>query len=254
MCIIFINQHADYPIIIAANRDEYYARPTVNAHFWTGKPILAGKDLLAGGTWLGVTRTGRFAAVTNYRQPEQLPSGKSRGLLVTDFLESNLSQNEFSELLSQTSGDYAGYNCVFGNLSTKSTDIQYVSNRAKSPLTINHGIVGLSNALLDTPWPKVILGKKRISALLENRFDIEEWMYALKDNQCADDIHLPETGLTIETERKLSPIFIQSDNYGTRCSTVITIGKSGIVNFFERTYIEEGICTENHHFCFEVNP
>lgn len=254
MCIIFIitNKHPDFPIIIAANRDEYYSRPTASAHFWPDVQILAGKDLLAGGTWLGVNRQGYFAAVTNYRQTELSVPSQSRGLLVTHFLTGNHDFTEYFHRLSTTTHDYAGYNCVFGQLSPENSQIMYFSNRAEKSASLNSGIYGLSNALLDTPWPKVITGKMHIETLLAHAFDIEEWLQALRDSQGAEDEDLPDTGLTMATERMLAPIFIQGENYGTRSSTVITVSHTGILSFYERTYTAGGTCIQNQQFSFEI--
>lgn len=256
MCLIFIiaNQHPEFPIIIAANRDEYYSRPTASAHFWPDKAILAGKDLLAGGTWLGVTPQGRFAAVTNFRQPVQAMPQKSRGLLVTDFLESHLSPEEYVEILVREQQEYAGFNALFGTLAPTTSHIHYFSNQNTPAFFLANGIYGLSNALLDTPWHKVTLGKTRIGHLLQKDFDIEEWMDTLRDDQAADDNNLPDTGISLETERFLSPMFIAGNDYGTRCSTVITVSSQGILNFFERTYTQDGICTINAQFSFGIIP
>jgi uncharacterized protein with NRDE domain len=260
MCLIFIiaDQHPEFPLIIAANRDEYYSRPTASAHFWPDKAILAGKDLLAGGTWLGVTPQGRFAAVTNFRQPHQVPDQampqKSRGLLVTDFLESHLSPEEYLATLAKKQQEYAGFNALFGTLAQTSSRIHYFSNQDVPTFFLENGIYGLSNALLDTPWHKVTLGKTRIGRLLQKDFDIEEWMETLRDDKVADDNNLPDTGISLKTERFLSPMFIAGNDYGTRCSTVITVSSQGILNFFERTYIKSGICTNNTQFSFGIIP
>lgn len=252
MCIIFIiqNQHPNFPIIIAANRDEYYSRPTVSAHFWPKHPdLLAGMDKLAGGTWLGVTRQGRFAAVTNYREPDPQPGQYSRGQLVTRFLLSHDSNTTYTQKLQETSSLYAGFNCIYGTL-TSTGQLQYFSNRSLQTTTLGSGIYGLSNAQLDSPWPKITQGKSEIDYLLAKTFAAEDWLDFLGNNHITNDSELPDTGIGIDKERLLSSRFIQTENYGTRCSTIITVSKTGVLDFTERNYQQNGANTR--HFSFEI--
>ncbi len=266
MCLIFIAQqaHPDYPLIIAANRDEFYNRPSQPAHFWPEhskqrSQLLAGKDLLAGGTWLGITRTGRFAAITNYRHIDNKHYDKSRGNLITDFLNSSDSPDNFTRYLYNNQSQYAGFNCIYGLLSAPHPYLHYFGNHAENTQTLQPGIYGLSNALLDTPWHKVTQGKQAIQTLIEKPFNIEEWLTMLSNKEQADDSKLPDTGIGSDKERQLSPRFIQLKEYGTRCSSVITVSKDNTVRFTERSYITDSRSVSDtqqltKHFQFRLPP
>lgn len=256
MCLIFlaINQHPDYPLIIAANRDEFYSRPSESAHFWPEHPqILAGKDNLAGGTWLGITRQGRFAAVTNYREMTSYTGTVSRGNLVSDFLTGRDNNNHYTQKLVQTAGLFSGFNCLYGTLSP-AADLHYFSNRQTIPQHLGTGIYGLSNGVLDSGWPKVTRGKQHLRSLLSLPFHVDNWLELLANRQIAGDSELPDTGIGQEKEQLLSPIFISSANYGTRCSTVIAIDDNNIVSFTERTFKPGGTVAGQYHFNFEIKP
>jgi uncharacterized protein with NRDE domain len=239
MCLLFIaiNRHPDYPLVIAGNRDEYYRRLTGKLSFWEDRPgILAGRDLEAGGTWLGVTRSGRMAAVTNYRDPSRLrANAPSRGLLVLDFLAGSSPPPDFCRDNADRMARCNGFNMILGDLSA----LYYYSNRGRGPVSrIPDGLHGLSNHLLDTPWPKVEKGKKALAGLLSapGPLDAGAVLAVLQDRERAPDDALPETGVGLDWERKLSPLFIVTDGYGTRSSSVIFVDRQNRVTFSERTF------------------
>lgn len=236
MCSIFIayKAHPRYRLIVAANRDEYYERPTAQANFWNDtKDILAGRDLKYGGTWLGVTKSGKFAAVTNYRDPFAPAGGLSRGELVTNFLKSEEDAERYLKNIERRAKDYSGFNLFVADTES----LVYFSNRELKRKNLSSGIYGLSNHLLDTSWQKVVKGKAALSALIEMKEITSEDAFAfLSDNTKVDDSILPDTGIGLEKERLLSPIFITSPVYGTRSSTVVLFETSGEVTFVERTF------------------
>ncbi len=226
MCVILFafNAHPDRPLILAANRDEFYERPALAADYWPEEPnIFAGRDLIGGGTWLGVTRAGRFAAVSNYRDPSAPTGTRSRGKLVLDFLRSDERAEDYLDAVAARSDDYSGFNLLVGELSDRSRIIYYYSNRNGTPRKLDSGVYGLSNHLLDTPWPKVAKGKSRLERAMNvgPGVDKESLFELLADDKIADDSQLPTTGVPIEVERALSATFIRTPGYGTRCSTVL---------------------------------
>jgi uncharacterized protein with NRDE domain len=240
MCLILIahGAHSDFPLVIAANRDEYYQRPTARAGFWQDHPhILAGRDLECMGTWLGVTRGGRFAALTNFRDPrERKADAPSRGQLVSDFLASDQEPLEYLGDVAMQARRYNGFNLLAGD-----TDgVFYFSSRTGSVQQLSPGIHGLSNHLLDTPWPKVERGKQRLQAALAGEFDAEALLDLLHDREPAPESELPETGIGLELERVLSPALIVSPQYGTRASTAVLFSEDGSVSFAERTILPGG--------------
>jgi len=240
MCLILFAHkvHPEYPLIVAANRDEFYKRPTEAAKWWKSYPgLLGGKDLIGGGSWFSVNEKGNFAALTNIREPENFnKDAPSRGPLVTDFL---LKKNDPAQYISsiQNSGKaYNGFNLLLGD----GKDIYYFSNRSESLGKLEPGVYGLSNHLLDTPWPKVKKGKEKLSRLLENPvISPKSLLEGLKDKEIEEDANLPSTGVPIEWERSLSAMYIEMENYGTRCSTILTISNENVVNFLEESYIPE---------------
>lgn len=237
MCLIFlaINQHPVYPLIIAANRDEFYNRQTAPADFWNDHPaILGGRDLEAKGTWMAMTTTGRISMITNYRDPKNIdPKAPSRGQLVSDFLTSEQTAPEYLKEVEQNGKRYNGYNLIVGNLEA----LYYYSNYRSGIDLIPNGIHGLSNHLLDTPWPKVKQGKEQFQdILLQSEINPEALFQFLKNEDKAPDALLPETGIGLERERALSSMFIKTKGYGTRCSTVILINHQKEVSFTERVY------------------
>jgi len=238
MCLLLmaLNTHATYPLILLANRDEYYERPTASARFWDEAPfVLAGKDLRAGGTWLGITRKGRIAAVTNYRDPASIKQGApSRGRLVSDFLLGQRGAEEYIEKLDREAVKYNGFNLIIGERG----QYYWYSNRDDGVQLLSAGIYGLSNHLLDTPWPKVAKSKAALVHLLSEQKEpsLENLFLILTDRTTAGDEHLPHTGIGLEWERILSPIFIKSPTYGTRSSTVMLIDADNHVTFVEKTF------------------
>lgn len=239
MCLILFayEVHPLYRLIAAANRDEFYTRPAQPASFWPDAPgLLAGRDLTEGGTWLGITRGGRFSAVTNYRDPRALVSqARSRGHLVADYLRGSESPGRYLARVAERGGDYNGFNLLAGDAST----LHYYSNRGdEGPRALAPGIYGLSNHLLDTAWPKVEAGKRGLAEMVASGREIEaeELFHLLSSRERADDARLPETGVGIEMERMLSPLFIESEGYGTRCSTVTLVRRDGLIELIERTH------------------
>ncbi len=237
MCIILfaIDQHPKYKFILAANRDEFYERPTAPTDFWAENPnILAGKDLVHGGTWLGVTKTGRFAAVTNFRDPNQPKGRLSRGNLVKDFLFRGDSPQHYLQQIQSDRDNYTGFNLLIGELS-HNTNVAYYSNISDEIITLNSGIYGLSNHLLDTDWHKVKSGKAKLQNSL-NEITTDNLLEILADKTVANDEDLPNTGIGLERERILSPIFIETPIYGTRCSSVLLVADDDEVTFNEKSY------------------
>ncbi|MBL7993895.1 NRDE family protein [bacterium] len=237
MCLILLSYHAHpaYPVIIAANRDEFYDRRTKPAAYWDDNPeILAGKDLQGGGTWLGVSKRGRIAMITNYREPGSFnPDAPTRGKLVSDFLAGHETAMNYLQHVKRGAQSYNGFNLILGD----DSGFYYFSNRSGEIKQLQRGVFGLSNHLLDTPWPKVEKSKKHLLKALEQTQINENEIFAiLSDTARADDTRLPDTGVGIELEKILSPVFIRSPKYGTRCSTVILIDKNANVRFVERTY------------------
>ena len=240
MCLIFLGYdvHPAYRLIVAANRDEYYDRPTKPLDFWEDVPeILAGRDMIGMGTWMGITRSGRFAAITNYRDPlSQKSDAPSRGLLVSRFLSENMSPKRYLESVRMSGHEYNGFNLLIGDRSA----LWYYSNKGNDILQITPGIYGLSNHLLDTPWHKVEKGKAALKTVFaEAEIDIAAIFHILGDREYPPDDKLPDTGVGITWERILSPIFVASDSYGTRSSSVLLIKKTGEIFFEERSFIPE---------------
>lgn len=240
MCLILFGwqAHAEFPLVVAANRDEFFARPAQPAHWWDDAPgLLAGRDLEAGGTWMGVSRSGRFAALTNYRDPSQrLTGAPSRGALVRHCLESDDDTHATLTRIAANSSVYAGFNLLA--FDGDSLAIHESTTGKVRPLA--PGVYGLSNHLLDTPWPKVRRARESFAAALDALPDDGRLLELLTDDQGAPDEHLPQTGVSIEWERWLSPAFIRAPGYGTRCSSVLTIAHDGGVRYREWTWDERG--------------
>lgn len=236
MCLILVawQAHPDYPLVVAANRDEFFARPTAPAAFWQDAPqILAGRDLQAGGTWLGVNRQGCFAALTNYREGAQPhANAPSRGALVADFLAGETDAAAYLAALAAHGADYAGFNLFVGD----GRRLGYYANRGKGPLWLAPGIYGLSNHLLDTPWPKLASAKKAFAKALTGLPTQTPFFDLLADREIVPDAHLPETGVPLDWERILSAVFVSSPAYGTRASTLLTIHREGQVTLTERSF------------------
>ncbi len=253
MCLIVFayNAHPSYQLILAANRDEFYERPSSPADFWEDAPqILAGKDLKEGGTWLGITREGKFAAITNYRDPAAFKiNAQSRGKLVRNFLCGNQSANKYLENISQQSDKYNGYNLILRD----NEGLYIFSNRGEKQ-KLGAGIYGLSNHLLDTPWPKILRAKKKLKVTLKEKgAALEDALFAiLSSSHVAPDDKLPATGVGREWERLLSPIFIKSPGYGTRSSTILLLGKNKRVKFVEKVFDEKSELWLTSRFSFST--
>jgi len=241
VCLIAFawRSHPRYRLVVAANRDEYFGRPAAPAGFWDDhRNVLAGRDLEAGGTWLGITLNGRFAALTNYRNPADKKTGApSRGALVADFLTGRTSAEEYVRLVEKGGVDYNGFSLLVGDVGS----MFFFSNRGDRATRVAPGVHGLSNHLLDTPWPKVEKAKARFAALLDGAFDSERAFGLLNDTERASGGELPSTGVSLELEERLSAIRILAvGDYGTRCSTALCFGQDGRIEFHERSYSEEG--------------
>lgn len=240
MCLIVLAWRArsDLPLVVAANRDEWRDRPAEAAHWWPDHPgLLAGRDLQAGGTWMGITRAGRFAAVTNFRDPaERRSTAKSRGALVTEYLLGNDSPARFLSNLSARSHEYSGFNLIAGD----GASLFFFGSREGEPRAIEPGVHGLSNHLLDEPWPKVRRGSLAMLAALEAKDPAPALFDMLSDAEGAPDEELPATGVGVEWERRLASALITGPEYGTRASTVLVIPSSGDVRFEERSRAADG--------------
>ncbi len=261
MCLIIFAHQADarFPLIVAANRDEFYARPTQQADFWTDaglpSPLLAGKDLLAGGTWLGMTASGRFAAVTNIRDPsQQEPRPHSRGELTRDFLQGTATPADYCQALATRLDDYAGFNLLVGDRAT----LCYLNNQTRQVEELVPGVYGLSNGRLNSPWPKVRKGRERLQELLLRDVtpDTDDLLLMMRDAEQASDAELPDTGVPVALERTLSSAFIRNAErrYGTLCSTAILIDAQGGCRFSEQNFDENGAAGSAHHYRFTLQP
>jgi uncharacterized protein with NRDE domain len=251
MCLVLLDlhTHAAYPLTVAANRDESYARPAAPAAWWPDAPgVLAGRDLLGGGTWMGVARDGRWAAVTNVREPAvpRRPAAPSRGALVAGFLRGSAPPERYAAAIASRAGEWNGFNLLVGD----AEGAWWLSNRGPGVVRVEPGAHGVSNALLDTPWPKVVCGRGDVRRIVDGAPEsVEEELFrALALRDPAPDAELPDTGVGREMERALSPPFIATPGYGTRASTVLRIGASGEVTFAERTIDPAtGTWTEARH-------
>jgi len=238
MCLVLIacKVHPEYPLVIAANRDEYYRRPTVAAAFWADHPeILGGRDLLHGGTWLALDRRGRVAAVTNYREPSIANHNlRSRGFLVTEFLAGAMQPQSYLASVAAHVREYDGFNIFAGDASGLFCFGSYLSQ----PQPMPPGIHGISNGDLDYPWPKVTKGKQVLDRIIGagNGIETGALFNILMDRTVPSNRELRDSGAVISPERMLAPIFITSEEYGTRSSTVVLINAAGEVRFAEQSY------------------
>lgn len=255
MCLILLGYkvHPSYPLVVAANRDEDYERPSLPAEFWKDAPhVLAGRDLRDGGTWLGITTKGKFAALTNYRDPAAFKKdAPTRGKLIKNFLRNSLSAATYIKRVSGNSNEYNGFNIICAD----GADLFVYSNRNGALHKLEPGIYGLSNSLLDTPWTKVVWGKKALAAAMDKKgADLEAALFTLlADRRIAPDKKLPSTGISLERERLLSAIFVDSPGYGTRSSAVLVTSKNGWVKFVEKVFNEEREPWIESRFSFRLN-
>ena len=254
MCILFIavNQHPDYPLIIAANRDEFHARLTQVSQFWPEYPdMVAGKDCQAGGTWLGVHRNGNFAALTNIRAPSlDRFDALTRGELVVNALHNKADWARHTAHLTATAHLYNGFNLVYGHWQ----DLHVFNSHTAQHHALTDGVYGLSNAQLNTPWPKTQQGVAALNHLCQQAapLSVDALFAILTDSTQAHDEHLPDTGIAKPWEKLLSSVFIQSPDYGTRCSTVITVDHNQHLTWQERSYASSGQITRTQNFDFTI--
>jgi len=238
MCLVLVawRSHPDYPLVVAANRDEFHARPTAPAAFWPDSGILAGTDLQAGGTWMGVTRGGRFAALTNFRDPATQREGMaSRGKLCADFLSADAQPLPWLQEVAAEVRHYNGFNLLVSDGDT----LACLSSMTGRIDLLGPGVYGLSNHLLDSPWPKVAAAKSALSQALKSLPDDRALFDLLRDDAIHPDDALPRTGVTLEWERLLSSAFVKAQGYGTRSSTVLLVDHTGRQIFDEQTWLED---------------
>ncbi|HTS22363.1 MAG TPA: NRDE family protein [Casimicrobiaceae bacterium] len=252
MCLALaaLDAHPRFCAVIAANRDEFHARDAEPAHWWPDGR-LAGRDRVGGGTWFGVDRRGRWALVTNYREgiPRD-PDAPSRGMLVARALGDRASALASAASLALDGSRYHGYSLLVGDEGTAA----YTTNRASGALALRSGVVGLSNHLLETPWPKVVRSKSRMDAWLDSGSDDVGALFdLLADRAQADATALPSTGVPVDWERRLSSAFIVDPTYGTRCSTVLTIGRDGAARFIEKSFDAAGREASEARFDFRIS-
>lgn len=256
MCLIFISlkDNPNYKLIVAANRDEFYSRKTAPVHFWKDHPhVLAGRDLEAMGTWMGVNKKGNVSMVTNYRDMKNiLPNAPSRGQLVSDYLIYQHEPQEYMKNVAAKGNKYNGFNLIVGT----PEELVYYSNYKQGIEHIAPGVHGLSNHLLDTPWPKVRDGMKIVGPLMRSEtVNAEALLDALYNAEPAADSELPDTGVGIERERLVSSMFIKGPTfgYGSRCSTVLMIDRDDQVFFRERVYDTATFTHTTQSFKFAID-
>ena len=248
MCLLLfgVKVSASFPLILAANRDEFYQRPTAAMGLWPENPwLLAGKDLECGGTWFGINTRGRFAALTNYRDLSTLrKNAPSRGNIIPNFLESDHNIIDALEILGKKASCYNGFNLLVG----EGHHLYHFSNQNQKITPVPPGVHGLSNHLLDTPWPKVTTGKKALArAIHADNLTPETLFDLLSDSSRPLDRLLPDTGVGLEWEQLLSPLFIKSPSYGTRSSIVMGITWQGEIQVTERTYLQDKLSPVPSH-------
>jgi uncharacterized protein with NRDE domain len=253
MCLIFLSvqDHPQYKLIVAANRDEFYQRKTAPADYWHDHPeILGGRDLEAHGTWMAMNKNGRIAMVTNYRDIKNIKAtAPSRGALVTDYLLEAGTPEIYLNNIAPVSEVYNGFNLIVGS----AEELWYHSNYKKGIYKLSPGLHGLSNHLLDTPWPKVERGLEKMKRILTGNDIFPNQLFeVLFDDVIAPDDKLPNTGVGLERERALSSMFIKSPGYGTRCSTVVLIDKDNHVQFSERVYDLQTFAFTQQNFDFVI--
>jgi uncharacterized protein with NRDE domain len=247
MCLIIVawQVHPEFPLVVAANRDEFFKRPTAPLAFWPGGRILAGRDMEAGGTWMGITVDGRFAALTNYRAPEIHRDGlASRGRLVADFLTAGVSPKSWLDDQRQHVAKYNPFNLLAGDRD----GIGCLSSVSKEVRWLEPGVYGLSNHLLDTPWPKVETAKSALSQALAALPDDKPLFDLLRDDTIHPDDALPRTGVSLEWERLLSAAFVKAPGYGTRSSTVMKVSRGNTPTMDEQTWLEDGLPGKRSRF------
>ena len=256
MCLIALawRRHPEFPLVIAANRDEFHARPAQAAGFWPEHPgLCAGRDLAAGGTWLGITRGGRFAAITNRRGHPAPADAPSRGFLTRDFLLGDAPPREHVARLRRDCERYAGFNLLAGEIDG---DLYYLGNHGPRMERLDPGVYGLSNDMLDTLWPKLLGAREQMAALICTHPEPEAIFALLADRTVPPDHALPDTGVGLEQERRLGPRFICLPGYGTRTSSCVRVHRDGWAELTERSFDEAGCATGTvqHRFALEPVP
>ncbi|HEX4985773.1 MAG TPA: NRDE family protein [Burkholderiales bacterium] len=254
VCLILVahRAHPRYRLVVAANRDEFFARPTAASDYWREAPgVLAGKDLEKGGTWMGVAGNGRWSAVTNFRDGKPPASvGLSRGQLVAAYLLGDMPAGAYAAEAAHNGGCYHGFNLLVGD----GAGLHYLSNHASARAMLAPGVYGLSNGDLDAPWPKVEAGKRGLRDALaqdEGADRLAENLLAmLGDRRTAREDVLPQTGISRDWEKALSAAFIVAPGYGTRASTVLLEDHEGEVHWRERSFGEGGVLLEDRRYRF----
>ena len=242
MCLIIFSwqPEMDYSLILAANRDEFYSRPTRPLHHWEDNPdILGGRDDQGQGSWLAVNRQGKIAAITNYREVPAINSQQSRGQLVSDFLRKNIKATDYLSLIKSQDTFYAGFNLLIGD----QTGLHYYSNRSQQAFSLQPGVYGLSNHLLNTPWPKLQKATNQLARLLRsNQYNppVASLLKLMNDTAKPSDAELPDTGIGLEKERLLSSCFIKSKNYGTRNTSILKWSSQGRLDWYEHLFEPQG--------------
>jgi len=254
MCLLVAayDCHADYRLVLIGNRDEFHARPTAPLGWWDDtEGILAGRDLAAGGTWLGLGRDGRLGVVTNYRSAGSLrPEGPSRGTLIPRFLSGAVPSGEYVPAILREAGAYSGFSLMLMD----EVGLTYLANHPE-PVhrELERGIYGLSNDRLDTPWPKVVRTRERVARILASgAFSPAALFHALSDRRPAPDRELPDTGIGIERERLVSAPFVVDPAYGTRSTTLVLVGRDGLIRVEERRYDQAGETTGRTALAFRA--
>lgn len=243
MCLIVLAWKTvpGYPLLMLSNRDEFYDRPTLAAHWWHDQSdVFAGRDQKQGGSWLGLSNRGKLAALTNYRQLDSTTYATSRGALIQNFLKAEESAASYMGSVAQAASEFAGFNL----LCYDNNELYYYSNRSSlPPHALTPGIYGISNHLLDTPWPKVAKAKQKFSEALSstnlnvNTKEPDAFLSIFNDDTPAADAQLPDTGIGLDWERQLSSIFIRGNSYGTRATTWLSLNQDGQVDFLEQSYV-----------------
>lgn len=252
MCLIIFayKSHPEYSLILLANRDEFYDRPSNPMQFWDSEPsILAGQDGMQGGTWLGLNKDGKFAAVTNFRDGLNVkPNAKSRGYLTRDYLQMDLSAVDYLQSIEPMQNRFGEYNLLLGD----TTGLYYQSNRDGNAKKLSAGIYGISNALLNSPWPKLLQARMELCEQIKQKhIDINKLEAIMTDEATAEDNQLPDTNISYEFEKLLSSIFIKSENYGTRVTTLLLQKRNGETMMIEQSH-EPGYEKERQEFHLQV--
>lgn len=235
ICVVAYKRCSSFPLLLLTNRDEFYDRAALPLHQWDCESkIIAGKDLQQGGTWLGQNKYQQWICITNHHTSEPIKNARSRGLILTDYLEKQQTAKQFCETLLQQADHYNPFNLLIGD----DTELYYFTSAEKRFIQLTPGIYCLSNAGLDTPWPKVVRLTKKFSELLTQPYNDDQLWSMLQDITLADD-DLPSRGISQEVERTLSAIFIKAEHYGTRSSYILTKDNAGALNLQEKLHTIE---------------